>query len=56
MVWAVSGINWIDLAEDKDKCRSVINALMNVRFHKIGKHFDCLRNSYFLRKDTSPWS
>jgi hypothetical protein len=25
------GIDWIDLAEDRDRWRAVVNALMNVR-------------------------
>jgi hypothetical protein len=25
-------MNWIDLAEDKDRCLAVLNAVMNYRF------------------------
>jgi hypothetical protein len=25
------GIDWIDLAEDRDMCRSLVNAVMNLR-------------------------
>jgi hypothetical protein len=25
-------INWVDLAEDKDRCGGVVNAVMNLRF------------------------
>jgi hypothetical protein len=26
------GIDWIDLAKDRDRWRAVVNAVMNVRF------------------------
>jgi hypothetical protein len=25
------GMDWIDLAEDRDQCRALVNAVMNVR-------------------------
>ena len=25
------GMDWIDLAEDRDRCRAVVNAVMNLR-------------------------
>jgi hypothetical protein len=32
------GIGWIDLAEDRDKWRDILNAVMNLRFHKMRKN------------------
>ena len=28
---ACEGMDWIDLAQDKDRCRAVVNAVMNLR-------------------------
>jgi hypothetical protein len=25
------GMNWVDLAEDKDQCRALVNTVMNLR-------------------------
>jgi hypothetical protein len=29
------GVEWTDLAQDKDKLRAVFNSVMNIRFHKM---------------------
>ena len=29
------GMDWIDLAQDRDRWRTLVNAAMNVRFHKM---------------------
>ena len=29
------GMDWLDLAKDRDRCRAVVNAVMNLGFHKM---------------------
>jgi len=33
------GVNWIDLAQDKDKCRAFLNAKMRLRVPQNAVHF-----------------
>jgi hypothetical protein len=33
IVW--DGMDWIDLAQDRDQWRTIMNAIMNLRFHKM---------------------
>ena len=32
----IKGVDWIDLAQDRDKWRSVLNTVMNIRVELIG--------------------
>ena len=29
------GMDWIELAQDRDRCRSLVSTVMNFRFHKM---------------------
>ena len=31
----MGGIDWIDLVQDRDRWRTVVNAVMNLRIHKM---------------------
>jgi hypothetical protein len=29
------GMDWIDLAQDRDRCQALVNTVVNIGFHKI---------------------
>jgi len=43
-------------AEYRDKWQSLVNAVLESGFHKMGEFLDQLRTSYFLMKVSAPWS
>jgi hypothetical protein len=32
-------VDWIGLAQDRDKCRAVVNAVMKLRVHKMLENY-----------------
>ena len=50
-------MDWIDLAEDRERRRALVNAVMNLKGSIIfGEILDQLRTIQLLRKDSVPWS
>jgi hypothetical protein len=48
-------IDWIDLAQDRDKRRALLNTVMNLRgFIKCWEALECLHNRQLLKKDSAP--
>jgi hypothetical protein len=55
--WDVEGMEWIDLAQNMDRWRVLVNAVMNLRGSiKCGEFLDWLRNGQLLKKDCAAWS
>jgi hypothetical protein len=53
----MEGVDWMDLAQDRDGWRALVNAVMkHSSFIKCGEFLDYLRTFYFLRKDSAPRS
>jgi len=44
--------NWIFLAEDRDKCGTVVNAVMNLRLSQNAEKCDRLRTCEFRQKES----
>ena len=50
-------MEWIVLAQDRERWRAVVNAIMNLPFSiKCGEFFDNPRTRWLLRKDSAPCS
>jgi hypothetical protein len=47
-------MDWIDLAEDRDKWRALVNAARTFVFLNIRGILDYLRTCFLLRKNSAP--
>ena len=54
----MGGINWIDLAQDRDRWLVLVNVVINKLSVSIecGEFLEQLRTCQLLRKVTAPWS
>jgi hypothetical protein len=48
------GMDWIDLAQDRDKWRALVKTVMNLRFLKCWEVSEWLHNWQLIRKGSAP--
>jgi hypothetical protein len=46
-------VEWIHLAQNRVKLWALMNMVVNFRFHKILRIFQCLSDCWFLKKDSA---
>jgi hypothetical protein len=49
-------MDWIDLAQDSDQWRALVNMVMNLRVQKNGKFLSSCATGGFSKKNSAPWS
>jgi hypothetical protein len=51
-----NGMDWIDLAQDRDQCRALVNTVMNLRVpYNAGKFLSSCINWRILKKGSAPY-
>jgi hypothetical protein len=55
--WDVGDMDWIDLAQDRDRWWEIVEVVMNLRVpkQKCGEFLDQMRAGYVLKKDSVHW-
>ena len=49
-------MDWIEVAQVRDRWRGRVNAVRNSGYIKCGEFFDLLKTGCLLKKDSAPWS
>jgi len=48
-------MDWINLAQKKDKWCAVVNTFLKLQLRKCREFCEWLRNQQFLKEDFPPW-